>query len=196
MIIIPSSKRQKDLNIKNNISKNLISIENLPTKIFNNYQYYINSDTITPANELYTGTIMKEFYSLKPNDEMLSIAKQFVTFCSPLYGLINFDKNIHPYRLDYNCKIENESVISIWKNYYKTNLIDIDFVIDLTTKQCELFFLGNNVKRIEVTKSGLKLNHGKTLKGRLLFEILFNLSNNLTFDKDIIKKFDGLITIK
>jgi|688.fasta_scaffold315675_2 cytoplasmic iron level regulating protein YaaA (DUF328/UPF0246 family) len=193
MIIIPSAKRQNQQSLKiYSLDPKLI----LPDDIDINLNNTLLSADKYRAYELYDGTIMREFKNLVKDDKFIKTAIKEVKFISPQFGIIDFDQPIKPYRLSYQDKVNGKTVISIWKNYYKNYSFDNECILDLSTNQTAPFFKDQNVIRIELTKFGMKINHGKKLKAKILFHIIENIINKREKLSKIESTFEGLLIIK
>lgn len=193
MIIIPSAKRQ------NHQAKKIYTPDNkliLPDDIDINLNNTLISADKYRAYELYDGTIMREFKNLVKDDKFIKTAIKEVKFISPQFGIIDFDQPIKPYRLAYQDKVNGKTVVSIWKNYYKNYSFDNECILDLSTNQTAPFFKDQNVIRIELTKFGMKINHGKKLKAKILFHIIENIIKKREKLSKIESTFEGLLTIK
>jgi len=193
MIIIPSAKRQ------NQQAKKIYTPDSkliLPDDIDINLNNTLISADKYRAYELYDGTIMREFKNLVKDDKFIKTAIKEVKFISPQFGIIDFDQPIKPYRLAYQDKVNNKTVISIWKNFYTNFPFDNSLILDLSTNQTAPFFKDHNVIRIELTKFGMKVNHGKKLKAKILFHIIENIINKREKLSKIESTFEGLLNIK
>jgi len=193
MIILPSAKRMNlevrkvsEMNPKINLPYDLSLC--LSDTVFSN-DYYL-------AHELYDGTIMREFKNLITDQSILEISNKEVKFISPQYGIIDFKQIIKPYHLTYQDKVNGKTVISIWRDYYKNINLPNEPIIDLSTRQTAPFFENNNTVRFELTKEGLKINHGKKLKAKILYHILDNIKNKRDKLYNIERSFEGLISLK
>lgn len=193
MIILPSAKR---MNLQVNKISTINPKLNLPYDLSINLSDTVFSNNYYLAHELYDGTIMREFKKLIIDQSILEIANKEVKFISPQYGIINFKQIIKPYHLTYQDKVNGKTVISIWRDYYKNIKLPNELVIDLTTMQTAPFFENHNTVRFELTKDGLKINHGKKLKAKILFHILDNIKNKRDKLYNIERTFEGLITLK
>lgn len=171
-------------NITNQIMNKLISMNDLNLhELFKlseekfievkNYIKSWNSDTVYKALDMYNGLSFKTLKSTEFNDKELSFLDEHLLILSALYGPINPEKYIKPYRLDFTnkLKIDNISLRNLWKDLYNNSINENELVFNLASEEFSSLFDKNRYNWIDFSfyykKNGeLKTHSTNSKKGR------------------------------
>lgn len=150
------------------------------------------------AYEMYNGLSFRylDVYSLD------NIAKKYLDqnllICSALYGPINADKLVKPYRLDFHSrlKVDDSTLKTFWKDKYDEHLSPKDLVLNLASKEfAEIFNQSKyhwiNFEFYEENNGNLKSHSTISKKGRGYILRQFAIKNIQSVEDIFNTKFEN-----
>jgi cytoplasmic iron level regulating protein YaaA (DUF328/UPF0246 family) len=124
------------------------------------------------AIECYNGGVFKQIDLDSYDKDQFSYMQEKLIILSPLYGPINSDTEIWPYRLEMNLKPDGINLYEYWQEVMKDYFADVDLIINLAAN--------------EYSKA-VEKNYG----GKLLNELIKNQAESLDQIKEI--NLDGYV---
>lgn len=141
------------------------------------YDYYHQDNDLTPAIYCYQGTVLKQLNLNNYNQDDFNYLEQYLSILSAFYGILNYNTNIYPYRLDMTMKLDI-NLYDYWQkeidNYFKNE----DYLISLASKEFITMINHPNIINIDfVEMQADKLVRNsmrvKTARGKML-EMMVN----------------------
>lgn len=172
LIKILSNKSEDELKNELKISSNLAKLA---------FNYYQNINFNTQAISLYGGEAFKHLKAFELSDKSLN--KLYIL--SPLYGLINANDAISPYRLDIKDKILDISLYDYWYDEinYHLNELNPNLIINLASGEFARLLNKNN-KKIYTINFGV-LNDGKIKSHSMMLKKMRGLMTNYLLKNNI-----------
>jgi cytoplasmic iron level regulating protein YaaA (DUF328/UPF0246 family) len=172
---------------KNNLSKALNIKKNLLDEIFNLYQKDFLLMPKCNAINCYKGVVFEQLdiasYNLKDFDYL----NKHLIILSAMYGVLEPENIIYPYRLDMNNKILNVNLYKYWQEEIDHHFKDESIIINLASDEYSKMLKNQKDKIINIEfVEGNKTNYKKTnshnskkARGMMLNYMIKNQIGNL-----------------
>ena len=151
---------------------------------------YFNSEKTSPALYLYSGTVFKQLELQKFKEKEHAYLDKHVNIMSAYYGVLNYNTNITPYRLDMTMKPNNINLYDYWYTPVYQYFENEDFIISLASKEFttmikhpHLYFI--DFVEIKDTKEVRNSMVIKKLRGKMLNHMILHSISTLDEIKQI-----------
>lgn len=98
------------------------------------YDYYHNDHPYTPALFCYQGTVFKQLSLNTYSQEDFEYLNKYLNIMSAYYGVLKYNTNITPYRLDMTMKLDID-LYKYWQLEIDEYFKDEDYIISLASKE-------------------------------------------------------------
>ncbi len=197
--ILREEMTKKLFNYLKSLSKKELKSEldiqgNLLDRTYELYQSHNFEDETIPAIECYNGSVFKQIELESYNEEQFSYMQEKLIILSPMYGSINSDTEIWPYRLEMRLKPDGINLYDYWGEVIKEYFADVDLIINLASNEYSKVVEDNYNEKIidfyfkEEREDGSLKTVGYYVKhnrGKLLNEIIKNQVESPDKIKDI-----------
>lgn len=99
------------------------------------YQEQSFEDQTIPAIECYNGAVFKQLELENYNHEQFSYLQEKLVILSPMYGPLNSDTEIWPYRLEMKLKPNEINLYDYWQEVMKNYFADVDLIVNLASNE-------------------------------------------------------------
>ena len=96
---------------------------------------YFHSSDVYPALYLYSGTVFKQLDLLNYKEKEHEYLRKHLNIMSAYYGVLNYNSEISPYRLDMTMKPDNINLYDYWYTPVYQYFENEDFIISLASKE-------------------------------------------------------------
>ncbi len=158
------------------------------------YDMYQNDEgEVFAPFEMYTGVAFKEISTASYDEVQRAYLKAHGVILSALYGVIEADMGIKPYRLDFTKKLDGMNLYSFWQEDVLAYFKDEDVVINLASGEFSKMLKGYPSKminihfKVEKPDGSLKVvsSSAKTMRG-----MMFNaMCEQCIEDVEALKRF-------
>jgi len=139
--ILKEAKTKELFDYLKSLSKEKLKAEldiqgNLLDKTYVLYQNHSFDDKETiPAIECYNGSSFKQLDLDNYDQDQYSYMQEQLVILSPMYGPINSDTEIWPYRLEMKLKPNGINLYKYWQGVMKNYFADVDLIINLASNE-------------------------------------------------------------
>src|SRR6056297_3809070 len=139
--ILKEAKTKELFDYLKSLSKEKLKAElgiqgNLLDKTYVLYQNHSFDDKETiPAIECYNGSSFKQLDLDNYDQDQYSYMQEQLVILSPMYGPINSDTEIWPYRLEMKLKPNGINLYKYWQEVMKNYFADVDLIINLASNE-------------------------------------------------------------
>lgn len=153
------------------------------------YNYYHQDNDLTPAIFCYQGTVFKQLSLNTYNQNDFDYLDNYLNILSAYYGILKYNTNISPYRLDMTMKLDI-NLYDYWQEEINNYFKEEDYLINLASKEFITMINHPHIINIDfVEKKADKLTRNsmrvKTARGKMLEMMVKNKITNLATLKQI-----------
>jgi len=149
---------------------------------------------ITNAICLYTGIVYDQLNLSQYNQKQLDYMNRYLVILSALYGVLEPNIKVSPYRLDMAMKPHQIQLYSFWKDCIESYFNETDVIINLASQEFGKMIVNLNTRKIDIsflekTETGDYKSvsiYAKKARGKMLDYLI---SNQIT-EIEKIKRFD------
>ena len=140
---------------------------------------YFQSQDTYPALYFYSGTVFKQLELNKYKEKELQYLDKHVNIMSAYYGVLNYNSEITPYRLDMTMKPDNISLYDYWYTPVYQYFENEDFIVSLASKEFTTMIKHPHLYFVDFVemKNGKEVRESmviKKLRGKMLNEMILN----------------------
>lgn len=198
--ILKEDMTKKLFNYLKSLSKEKLKAEldiqgKLLDRTYELFQNHSFEDRTIPAIECYNGAAFKQIDLESYNQEQFSYMQEKLVIISPMYGPLQSNTEIWPYRLEMRLKPDDINLYQYWQEVMEDYFSDVDLIINLASNEYSKVVEKNYEGKIidfyfkEEKEDGSLKTVGYYVKhnrGKLLNELVKNQVESI----DEIKKID------
>lgn len=108
---------------------------NLLDRTYELYQEHSFEDQTLPAIECYNGAVFKQLALEKYDENEFSYLQDKLIILSPMYGPLQSNTEIWPYRLEMRLKPNEINLYDYWQEVMEAYFSDVDLIINLASNE-------------------------------------------------------------